>query len=541
MNYSMTEAETRKIDSVVEQMIDNLQGNQALTEQMALDSVRLLSCTEDNYKKLQNQGFFKRCWSRMSGVAGKLERENTHSLIEMQKIGYRYINMLQQNQLLAAHSILTLKNNLNALAVKDVETQKLIADLANATNERFLALERRLDECETNVNLQGWLLTLEERELDTLYPTPHIRMLEVINQFYQNKSDNWNNNNDLLFMKKALRTVGIDPKQIYSIKDFISSLMKEIISEKQFNLYEEELNRYTGSDNSQFIIEEISSPIFATMHSVKSQYEDRMESVNVLRDDLNTSPLEAITKILYKKIEGLNVNIEYKSPLAESAIEILGSMRLANLLEKEKTEEKEETIESSIHCPNCNSNLIQRSDGNYYCKSCGNKYTADDFIYNDAKPASSEMLVYFYEKKKDLIREVKISEMLCCSQDKHDSLVDNKTLATSSLATTGIAVGLGAVGLGAVGLGLAGLNYLLNQKEKEKEEKINTLVKNYQEKSEKNRELLKEEIDKAKSYIETLENNPLPATELDEYLIKNIKIMDEHLSTLQRLSSSLQA
>ena len=58
-------------------------------------------------------------------------------------------------------------------------------------------------------------------------------------------------------------------------------------------------------------------------------------------------------------------------------------MRLANLLEKEKTEEKEETIESSIHCPNCNSNLIQRSDGNYYCKSCGNKNTADDFIYND--------------------------------------------------------------------------------------------------------------------------------------------------------------
>ena len=61
----------------------------------------------------------------------------------MQKIGYRYINMLQQKQLLAAHSILTLKNNLNALAVKDVETQKLIADLANATNERFFHDARR--------------------------------------------------------------------------------------------------------------------------------------------------------------------------------------------------------------------------------------------------------------------------------------------------------------------------------------------------------------------------------------------------------------
>ena len=507
MNYSMTEAETRKIDSVVEQMIDNLQGNQALTEQMALDSVRLLSCTEDNYKKLQNQGFFKRCWSRMSGKAGKLERENTHSLIEMQKIGYRYINMLQQNQLLAAHSILTLKNNLNALAVKDVETQKLIADLANATNERFLALERRLDECETNVNLQGWLLTLEERELDTLYPTPHIRMLEVINQFYQNKSNNWNNK-DLLFMKKALKTVGINPKQIYSIKDFISSLMKEIISEKQFNLYEEELNRYTGSDNSQFIIEEISSPIFATMHSVKSQYEDRMESVNALIeiDALKISPLDAITKILYKKIEGLNVNIEYASPLAESAIEILGSMRLANLLEKEKTEEKEETIESSIHCPNCNSNLIQRSDGNYYCKSCGNKYTADDFIYNDAKSASSEILVYFYEKKKELINTVNLAEQIHSSRSITSSLIGKSTTSLTSYL-----------------LGGPSFDFLYNKAKK-------TATG-----------LLKEEIDKAKSYIETLENTPLPSNELGEYLIKNIKIMDEHLSTLQRLSSSLQA
>lgn len=523
MNYSMTEAETREIDSVVEQMINNLQGNQALTEQMALDSVRLLSCTEDNYKKLQNQGFFKRCWSRMSGEAGKLERENTHSLIEMQKIGYRYINMLQQNQLLAAHSILTLKNNLNALAVKDVETQKLIADLANATNERFLALERRLDECETNVNLQGWLLTLEERELDTLYPTPHIRMLEVINQFYQNKSDNWNNK-DLLFMKKALRTVGIDPKQIYSIKDFISSLMKEIISEKQFNLYEEELNRYTGSDNSQFIIEEISSPIFATMHSVKSQYEDRMESVNELIDVLNISPLEAITKILYKKIEGLNVNIEYASPLAESAIEILGSMRLANLLEKEKTEEKEETIESSIHCPNCNSNLIQRSDGNYYCKSCGNKYTADDFIYNDAKSASSEMLVYFYEKKKELINKVNLAEQIHSSRSITSSLIAKSTTSLTPYLLVGPIFG-----------------FLYNKAKKTATDREIELINKEKETIKKINGLLKEEIDKAKSYIETLENTPLPSNELGEYLIKNIKIMDEHLSTLQRLSSSPQA
>ena len=67
MNFAMTETETKEKDSIVEQMINGIQNNKALTEQLALDSVRLLSCTEDNYKKIQNQGFFKRCWSRMSG------------------------------------------------------------------------------------------------------------------------------------------------------------------------------------------------------------------------------------------------------------------------------------------------------------------------------------------------------------------------------------------------------------------------------------------------------------------------------------------
>lgn len=527
MNYSMSEVETKEIDSFVEQMIDNLHGNQAETEQLALDSVRLLSCTEDNYKKLQNQGFFKRCWSRMSGEAGRIERDNTHSLIEMQKIGYRYINMLQQNQLLAAHSILSLKNNLNALAVKDIETQKLITDLANATNERFLALEKRLDECETNVNLQGWLLTLEERELDTLFPTPHIRMLEVINQFYQNKNDNWNNK-DLLFMKKALRIVGIDPKQIYSIKDFISGLMQEILSKNQFNLYEEELNRYTGSENSQFIVEEISSPIFATMHSVKDQYEDRMESVNELIDDLNISPLDAINKILYKKIEGLNVNIEYSSPVAESAIEILGSMRLAKLLLKERSLEKtisntenisdieKNTInESTSHCPNCNSELILRSNGSLYCKTCGNTYSSSDLEENNRTSASSETLVYFYEKKKELINAVKTAELRCSSEFTAPLIVKRSTNLTSYI------------------LGGPILGYLYNKMSDKETDKLNKQIENQYEMYKLKKSRLEEELKSIKSFIATLENTPFPSTNLDEYLIEKIKTIDNYLKTLQ--------
>ncbi len=331
MGFLIKPQEKGTYDSYAEQMLDHLHGNAVLTEQLSLDAVRLLSCCEDNFKKASNQGFFKRCWNTMTGVNGALERENVACLAEMQKIGFSFLRMIQENQMLQAHSILSLKNNLNALAIKEAETQQLITDLAVAANDRFVELERRMDECETNVNLQGWLLTLEERELDVLYPTPHIRMLEVLNQFYQNKSNNWNNK-DLLFMRKALRIVGINPKQNYSIKNFISGLVTEILSGNNFKIYEEELNRNCLGIDDNFIVDEISSPIFVTMHSIKNQYEDRMDSIEEFKEELQCSTEEALSRILLRKLRQINVNVNYESPLAESCIEILGCLRLAKLL-----------------------------------------------------------------------------------------------------------------------------------------------------------------------------------------------------------------
>ena len=331
MSFLILPQEKGHYDSYAEQMLDHLQGNAVLTEQLSLDAVRLLSCCENNLSKIKNQGFFKRCWNTITGVNGALERENVASLAEMQKISFSFLRMLQENQLMEAHSILCLKNNLNALALKEAETQQLITELAVAANDRFVELERRMDEFETNQNLQGWLLTLEERELDTLYPTPHIRMLEVLNQFYQNKCDNWNNR-DFLFMKSALRKVGINPNQRYSIRNFVIGLVNEILSNKNFQIYEDELNRHCPDVTDNFVVEEISSPLFATLHSIKNQYVDRIDSIEEFKEELNCSTEEALSRILLRKLKNNNVNLDYECPVAESCIEILGALRLTKLL-----------------------------------------------------------------------------------------------------------------------------------------------------------------------------------------------------------------
>ena len=349
MSFSMTDTELKEIDSAVEQMMNSFKKNQILAEQLALDFVRLISYTEDNYDKLQKQGFFERCLDRILSVNKSFEKDTSGSLVEMQKIGSRFLKIiLQQEKLLPPHSMVSIKNNLNELQVPNEDKQKLISELAMDANKRFLDLERQLDECETNVNLQGWLLTLEERELDVLYPTPLIRMLEVINQFYQNKSDDWNNK-DLLFMKKALRTVGIDPKQKYSIKEFFSTLLKELFENGHFELFKEELGRVVGADKTKFIFDSVSSPLFVTMHSVMEQYEEKQESIEELKEELNLTTAEALLRIITRKLKQLNVNVDYSYPLAELAIEILGSVRLVKLLDlKNENESNAEVVTNDI-------------------------------------------------------------------------------------------------------------------------------------------------------------------------------------------------
>lgn len=334
-NLAMTQTEEKSIDSKVEQMMDWAQSRQIEAEQLALDSARLMACTTDRLDRLSKQGFYKRCWSRFNGDANAMERANVNDVIQMQKMAFRYVNMLQEQQLLMAHSLLSLKNNLNSLAVREEETRNLIALLAQRTLERFEQLEGRVGKLETSSNLHDWLFALEERDYEEKIPTDYMRLLRVINDFYDIKNDNWNNN-DLMFMRKAIRTVGLNPKEKLSINAFIDKLAEEIqSSEVGFDAYDKAITLFAPDDMenySQFAIENVSSLVFATLHGLNTQYKDRLDMVEDLQDDLGCSQSEALKKLLSKTIQRMNVNLDYEFPLAETAIEILGCMRLMNRL-----------------------------------------------------------------------------------------------------------------------------------------------------------------------------------------------------------------
>lgn len=340
LNLSVDECRT--IDAELEKTLAWAQVRTAEAEQLAFDATRLLSCTEDRFKDLKNQHFFKRCWGRFSGKTGEVERTNTNDLIQMQKMSFRYLNLLQERDLLLGHAMLSLKNNLLSLAIKETETRNMIQLLAEKTLDRFERLESRVDQLEMSVNIQGWLLTLEERSYTQKFPSSYLRMLRLVNDFYGYKKDNWNYQ-DLLFMRSALRQCDLIPEQHINMDGLIDGLIDEIY-ETGFDQYQNLLVQWKPAsveNYTEFILDNISCQVGATLHGLVYQYVDRMEIVEELKEELAISEKDALKRLLKKAITKLNVDLEVQIPLAEIVFEIFGYMRLAEKLMGEVEQEKE--------------------------------------------------------------------------------------------------------------------------------------------------------------------------------------------------------
>lgn len=340
-NLAMTPAEEKSLDSKIELMMDWAKSHKAEAEQLAMDAARLLACSSErteSIEKLGQQGFFKRCWNRFNGEAGAMERANINDLIQLQKMGFRYVNMLQEQQVLMAHSLLSLKNNLNSLAVKEEQTVQLIKELAKRTLKRLEDLEKRTDQLEQTINIQGWALTLKARKYHSKYPTEYMRLFRVLNDFYTLKNDNWNYQ-DLLYISTAIDTVGMDPEQKISLNTLIDRLVDEIQSENVgFDSYTQAISEFVpeGIKNfSQYALENISSPVFATLHGIKLYFKDRLEMVEEISEISDIPVSEALKKVLRKSIKNMNVDLDYEFPLAETAIELLGCMRLSEKLQEQ--------------------------------------------------------------------------------------------------------------------------------------------------------------------------------------------------------------
>jgi len=319
--FDFSSSEIQTIDGVLEKKLAWANNRTALSEQMALDASRLLSCTEERLADCSGQGFFKRCWFTLSGKTGAIERANASDLLEMQKYAWRYINLLQERDLLEATSIIAVKNNLMTLALSQDEIRNEVTRLADRVYDRFVALEDRVANIEASQRIHGWLLTIDSREYDTRFPE-NLRLLRVVCDFYSMKSDSWNVT-EIKCLHKALKEVGLDIKSNIGVSSFVDGLTDEI-EQKGYDVFLTLItnNLNTGVDDD-FVTDCISAPAFSSLYQIKKNYSSSSKIIKALQKNLQISHAEAIKIVLHDFIDEQGIDRSIKVPLRDLATEIL--------------------------------------------------------------------------------------------------------------------------------------------------------------------------------------------------------------------------
>ncbi|TXH71233.1 MAG: hypothetical protein E6Q83_03255 [Thiothrix sp.] len=356
--YELTLTEQNKVDAQLERKLEWARTHQLEAEQLALDATRLLSCTADRLEDYRNQGFFKRCWYSLSGKNGDMQRANQHDLLAMQQYSWRYINLLNERNILLAHSMITVKNNLLTLAIKEEETRNEIKRMAEKVYDRFVALEDRMHEVEVSTNIHRWLLTLDTLDYDERY-TPYFRLLRIVNDFILLKDGNWSPQ-ELRYLQKAVKEAGLPWKQPISIMNFVVGLINEINGSGQ-KRFEDLLRCKNGIIlPASFILENISTPTYASLFSIVDNYSKSSNIIEILAQQLNCSKDHALKRVILNIVVKQGVDIKAQIPLRDLAIELLSCTSVSRqLFALSENESADSATSNSIEFQSVISNNIQ--------------------------------------------------------------------------------------------------------------------------------------------------------------------------------------
>jgi len=325
-DYSPNELAT--VDKTLEPLLARARDQAVETERLALDATRLLSVQAGQLAVCAKQPFFQRLFRQFKGQSLTPEAVQVGVLYEMQRIGWRYLQILNERDLMMAHAMITVKNNLLTLAVQETETRDMLTDMAHRIADRFERLEQTVGRLETQQNIHSWLLTLDTFDYPDEYPEK-LRLLKIIQDFLQLKSSGWNIM-EIKYLQKALKEVDLPWKQEISLADFIDDLIEEIDTHG-FDTYQQVLmlNCEQTAIPHSFMLEHIASPSHKSLYKIVQHYDLSSDTLDILTEQLAISKKEAMKRVLRGFIEKEGIDTRLTIPLRDLAVELLGCHGLA--------------------------------------------------------------------------------------------------------------------------------------------------------------------------------------------------------------------
>ena len=319
-NYSSRDLDV--IDKTLEPILAHAKVRAAQAEQLAMDATRLMSVRPEQLEISTKQPFFKRLSQHFMGETTQNIVVSQNNLFEMQRIGWRYIQILIERDLMMAHSMITVRNNLMTLAVKETETRQMLTTMANRIADRFEILEDAFRDMKVTQEIHGWLITFDTHGYHK-YPEK-LRLLRIIRDCFQHKQSAWNFA-ELKYLQQALINAHLPWDEEITLADFIDGLIDEI-EDKGFNTYDQliTLNDSNGRVEHNFILENISAPSYKLLYQIAENYGSSITMINILADQLSISKKEAMKKVLRGFIEKEGTDTTIKIPMRDLAVELLG-------------------------------------------------------------------------------------------------------------------------------------------------------------------------------------------------------------------------
>ena len=217
-NMNLSIADQKQLETLVAEA----ERNRSDAQRLALDASKLLSVTSNRLTEYKDRGFFKRCWYKINGKQGELDRANQADLIAMQKFAYVYLTKLQEQNLLEAKAIAVIRGNLKDLQDEVGE----IHDMINVIVRKF---DARITKLENVTALQDWQIHINANEQQFCKDSQAICFIQLVFDYL----DVMRKNNipfDAIEgrpdLKLALKTFGIDVSATRSIGDFVQELFE---------------------------------------------------------------------------------------------------------------------------------------------------------------------------------------------------------------------------------------------------------------------------------------------------------------------------
>ena len=226
----LTNEEKTDLDKNIERIIAEHKENRQEINRLVFESVSAMTEADDAESELSNKGFFQRLIGGITGSNHKLQNKINSNRAAVQYASQQTLQKLAEQNLMSFDLITAVNNKLNASinSVND-EFKNIYLGLSKFLkyNRSELArIESRLAKVEQNVNLLTWQNSIKYQEFDgeeysDMDNTK--KMICLVRDFYDITKGNWSTS-DLLLLKTAMSTIGIQPKDPINYYNVLSEI-----------------------------------------------------------------------------------------------------------------------------------------------------------------------------------------------------------------------------------------------------------------------------------------------------------------------------